>query len=354
MRQPDQLRILHVAADLRRRRRARPVWISGRRVVRTHILCGAGDHVRSRGRRLRQPPLLRHVHPTGDVRRWRGRRAVRSTRLVHSAHLRPAERRLRSGGRWLRQPARLRLLRATGDMRRRRRPEPVRFSRCLLLHAHDVRAAEHQLRSDRRRLRQPGQLRLVPERPGVRWRRRSRPVRGARLGFVRSDDVRSAEHQLRTDGGRVRQPDPVRQLPVGSDMRRGWSRRPVRHAQGRVRSAYLPAAGLQLRTCGRRVRQPDPVRRMQLPVDLRWRRHARRVRRRHREVTAAPGSGARLHEVLEQKLALRASRLVEERARMVEHAEVAARGLEERLGAGRDLERHARDGRVATAHLVLR
>jgi hypothetical protein len=287
MRQPDQLRHVRLAADLRWRRRARPVWVSGRRVVRAHVVRGAGDHLRPRGRRMRQPPLVRHVHPTGDVWRWRSRRAVRSTRLVHAALVRPAERRLRAGGRRLRQPARLRLLRATGDMRRRRRPEPVRLPRCLLLYAHDVRAAEHQLRSDRRRLRQPGQLRLVPERPGVRRRRRSRPVRGARLGFVRSDDVRSAEHPLRTDGGRVRQPDPMRQLPVGSDMRRGWSRRPVRHTQGRVRSAHLPAAGIQLRTCGRRVRQPDPVRRVQLSAELRGRRYAGSVRRRRREVGGA-------------------------------------------------------------------
>lgn len=250
------------------------MWISRRRVVRPHVVRRPVDHLRTRGRRLRQPPFVRHVHRPGDVRRWRRARPVRPTRrrFVQAAHVRRAERRLRSGWRRVRKPGRLRLVHAPGDLRWRRRPEPVWLPRCLLLCAADVRAAEHQLRSDRRRVRQPGQLRYVPERPGVRRRRCPRPLRRARLRLVRSGDVRPAEHQLRTDRRRVRKPDPVRQLPFGPDVRRRRSRRPVRHAPGRMRSGQLSDAGHQLRARGRWVRQLDPVRRVRLPGDLRWRR----------------------------------------------------------------------------------
>jgi hypothetical protein len=255
----------------------------------------AWDQLRPRRRRMRQPPLVRYVHRAGNVRRRWCAGPVRSTRrrFVQGADVRPAERRMRPGRRRMRQPAQLRIVHASGDLRWRRRRKPVRLPRRLLVRPTHMPAAEHQLRSGRRRMRQPGQLRLVPQRTGVRRRRRSGQVRRARLGHVRCDDVHTAGDRLRADGRRMRQPDSMRQLPVGSNVRRRRSRRSVRRAQRRVRSAHLLAAEHQLRSRGRRVRQLDSVRRVCCSGDLRGRRHAGRLRReRHRAVVVGqPGSG---------------------------------------------------------------
>ena len=67
-------------ADLRRRRRGRPVRLPRRRSLHATDLLRPEHHVRSCRRRLRQRADLRHVHAAPDLRRRRRTRPVRRAR----------------------------------------------------------------------------------------------------------------------------------------------------------------------------------------------------------------------------------------------------------------------------------
>ena len=82
----------------------------------------AEDQLRPRGRRLRRPPHVRHVPRQADVRRRRRLRPVRLPRRghLHPEDLRRARLRLRRQRRRLRQRDPLRQLQGAADLRRRR------------------------------------------------------------------------------------------------------------------------------------------------------------------------------------------------------------------------------------------
>ena len=123
----------------RRRERVHPPDVPG------------GGHVRPDRRRMRRDDQLRHLHAAGDVRRRRDTRRVRRSEL-HAGDVRVPRRELRTGRRRLRRAhGRLRDLHRQRDVRRRRHCERVRRP-CV--HAEHVREARRELRRGRRRLRQ--------------------------------------------------------------------------------------------------------------------------------------------------------------------------------------------------------
>ena len=124
------------------------------------------------------PDPVRPVHLAGDVRRWRGVRAVRADGKLHAGDMRPAEHQLRPGGRWMRQPHPVRTVRVTGDVRGRRRVRSVRhLGRRQHMHAEDMPAARCQLRTGRRRVRRAPQLRKLHRPADLRRRRDAGDVR---------------------------------------------------------------------------------------------------------------------------------------------------------------------------------
>ena len=126
LRRPPQLRLLHQSAVLRRRR-LRPVRRQQRphrrrrRRVHAQDVRAAQLHLRRGGRRLRQPAQLRHVHLAAVLRR----RRLRPVRAVHRLRVRRRRDdqrdrlRLRPG----QQPARLQRARLRPH---RRRPDAAR------------------------------------------------------------------------------------------------------------------------------------------------------------------------------------------------------------------------------------
>jgi hypothetical protein len=240
------------------------------------------------GRRwVRQRPRLRSVPGRANVRRGRHAVPVRRAsagRRVHPAHVHPARAGLRTRGRWLRRDARLRHLPRRPVVRRRRRRGSLRRSPAGRLHAADLPAATHQLRSGRRRVRAGHRLRDVPDRAGLRCRGRAWTVRLARRGRVRAADVPAREDCVRSGGRRLRQRDRLRFVHAAADLRRGRSAGPVRR-QFRLSTADVPATEHRMRAGRRRMWRTSPVRHLRRSGNVRRRRRSRTVRW-HRVVCA--------------------------------------------------------------------
>ena len=159
LRRPPQLRHLHQSPVLRRRR-LRPVRRQqrphGRRRRRLHAedLRAARLHLRRGGRRLRQPAQLRHVHLAAVLRRRRVRR-VRADHRLRVRRRRDDQRhrlRLRPG----QQPARLQRARLRPGRRRPdaadgRQPGDLRLHRAagVRLGVHRHRRQLHAERAER-------------------------------------------------------------------------------------------------------------------------------------------------------------------------------------------------------------
>ena len=97
-----------------------------------------------------------------------------------------------------------------------------------------------------------------------------------RIRHLHPEELRGAEHRVRTGRRRVRQRAQLRELPHGSDLRRrrhaGGLRRACLHAEDVHRARH------QLRPCRRRLRQRARVRDVPERRDVRRRRHAGTVR----------------------------------------------------------------------------
>jgi hypothetical protein len=130
-----------------------------RRLLQWAALCpehGKRASLRMRVRELR-PELRELYRQRGLLRRTVQRRArkhdgsVRALRHpdVRTQNMPAAEHHVRTGRRRMRRPTRMRVVRGPADVRRRGCARSVRRTRRGRLHAEDVSAAEHQLRAGR-------------------------------------------------------------------------------------------------------------------------------------------------------------------------------------------------------------
>jgi len=176
------------------------------RAVHVRALPGG---LRPAGRRMRRTHTrLQPMSDGADLRRLRSLGPVLHAAFEHvyaatvsvERHVRPGNRRLR------RRHRELRNLHTASNMRRRWGLRPVR--RQLGLRSLDLRAAEHRVRAGGGRVWQPHseRLRRVSDEPDVRRRRGLRSVRRRR--HLHAADVRAAQHQLRSGRGWLRQPHP--------------------------------------------------------------------------------------------------------------------------------------------------
>jgi hypothetical protein len=276
------------------------------------------QHQQRRHVRLLVP---RRVHDLPDERAGEGARVPHlgpcllrpgpAVPQVHTHDLRRPESQLRSGRRWLRQPAQLRHMHAPADLRRRRPVRAVRQHGWWPLRAADMRSREHRVRSGRRRLRQPDPVRTVHASPDVWGRWSGGTVRLGRRRELHAPDLRPREHRMRSGRRRLRQSHSVRAVHAPADV---WRRRPVGSVwlggRRQLHAPDVPAAGRELRPRGGRVRRVAPVRHLHATADLRGRRAGERLRlHRRRQLHPHDMPGARRDVRADGRRLRRAARL---------------------------------------------
>ena len=294
LRQPDRLRHLYGAQDLRRWRRAFQVRRRGR-LPAAHLR-RRGRQLRPGVRRVQRPAELRFLCLAGDLRRWRHLVALRRAghqrqrrRHLHPHHLRGAERGMRCHRRWLWRHSHLRQLHRRQELRRQRRALPLRWRH----HLYPAHLPAGGVRPHGRRLQRHPQLHHPVRGSADLWRwRRGQPVR--RWHGVRAVHPRAGRRGLRHGGRRLRRAARrrQRQLPRHHGLRRRRRAQPV-WRRGRLRGQDLRLAGRQLRLRGRRLRRhPQLHHRQRVPgrADLRWWRHGECLRRASAVRAQDPGA----------------------------------------------------------------